>query len=158
MGVGEVRALGAGLAEAVAAVHAAGLVHRDLKPSNVLLTADGPRLIDFGIAFLPDASALTVGYIGTVAYSSPEHFDSKLMGAPSDVYALGATVYFAATGRGPHGQGTVHELIGRIVTGRVDLSGLPEDLLPLVRVCMLLDRTARPLPLQAGSVPCGIRR
>ena len=103
-----VRALAAGLAEALAAVHATGLVHRDLKPSNVLLASDGPRLIDFGISRAADTTTLTdTGQsIGSPGYLSPEQAVGHEVGPPGDIFSLGAVLAFAASGRGPFGIGS----------------------------------------------------
>ena len=97
-----VLALAAGLAEGLAAVHAAGIVHRDLKPSNVLLADDGPRIIDFGISRAVEATALTgTGVVfGSAAFMSPEQARGHRVGPPSDVFSLGAVLTFAATGQG----------------------------------------------------------
>src|ERR1700731_3701111 len=90
----------AGLVEALQAIHACGVVHRDLKPANVLLAADGPRVIDFGISRAADGTALTTtgSVLGSPPYMAPE----QAMGLPaepaSDVFALGATLAFAAAG------------------------------------------------------------
>ncbi|MBB2910759.1 serine/threonine protein kinase [Streptosporangium becharense] len=97
----EVRTLGARLAEALVAIHRAGLIHRDLKPSNILLADDGPRVIDFGISRAIEGTALTAtgGVIGSAGYMSPEQVAGNELTAASDVFALGAVVTFAATGR-----------------------------------------------------------
>src|SRR5579872_4362299 len=102
---GEVRALGAGLAEGLAAIHAAGLVHRDLKPGNVILAPDGPRIIDFGIARPALSSSLTTAgfVVGTVEYMSPEQARGEVAGPASDVFSLGMVLAFALTGRPPFG-------------------------------------------------------
>jgi len=104
--VASVLALAAGLAEGLAAVHAAGVVHRDLKPSNVLLAADGPRVIDFGISRAVDATDLTrTGMvIGSPAFMSPEQVEDSEVGPASDVFSLGSVLVFAATGEGRSGQ------------------------------------------------------
>ncbi|WP_244950245.1 serine/threonine-protein kinase [Streptomyces griseofuscus] len=111
-----VLALGARLAEALAAVHTAGLVHRDIKPGNVLLALDGPRLIDFGIARVGGATALTATdvVIGTPGYLAPEqaHARDEEVGPPSDVFALGCVLAYAATGRPPFGGGTATRSTG----------------------------------------------
>ena len=98
---GQVRALGAGLAEGLTAIHAHGLVHRDLKPGNVIMAGDGPRIIDFGIARAIGASTLTTAgsVVGTVAYMSPEQVRGDPVLPASDVFSLGSVLAFAATGR-----------------------------------------------------------
>jgi serine/threonine protein kinase len=95
------RALGAGLAEGLGAVHAAGLVHRDLKPTNVIMAKDGPRIIDFGIARAADATSLTSSgvLIGTFSFMSPEQVRGERLGPESDVFSLGGVLAYAATGR-----------------------------------------------------------
>jgi serine/threonine protein kinase len=102
-----VRALGAGLAEGLAAIHACGLGHRDLKPGNVILAPDGPRIIDFGIARAADATTgltSTGVVVGTFAYMPPEQLRGEVAGTASDVFALGGVLAFAATGRPPFGR------------------------------------------------------
>ena len=105
MSAQRVRELGAQLAEGLAAIHAAGLVHRDLKPGNVILAADGPRIIDFGIARPAQSTSLTTAgfVVGTIEYMSPEHARGEVAGPPSDVFSLGAVLAFALTGRPPFG-------------------------------------------------------
>ena len=99
--------LAAGLAEGLAAFHSAGVVHRDLKPSNVLLAEDGPRLIDFGISWSMEASAITrTGIVvGSPGFMSPEQAEGRPVGPSSDIFSLGAVLTFAATGEGPFGEG-----------------------------------------------------
>ncbi|GGP42972.1 protein kinase domain-containing protein [Streptomyces melanogenes] len=145
-----VRALGAALAEALTGIHAAGLVHRDLKPSNVLVTADGPRVIDFGIARAVHRQALTEtgAIIGTPGYLAPELIagDGPPATASADVFALGAVLAFAATGLGPFGTGTVAILLFRTVHEEPELSGVPRafGLRELVERCLDKDPEARP--------------
>jgi serine/threonine protein kinase len=113
-----VRALAAGLAEGLAEVHAVGLVHRDLKPSNVLLAADGPRVIDFGIARVAESSGLPAAnvMVGTPAFMSPEQATGDRVGPPSDVFSLGGVLVYASTGHGPFGsQNTLTEHLYRLV-------------------------------------------
>lgn len=119
-----VLALGAGLAEALEAIHEAGVVHRDLKPSNVLLATDGPRVIDFGISLASEASALTsTGMtIGTPGFMSPEQLTGQPVGPASDIFALGAVLAYTATGVGPFGTGTPHALHFRAVYEQPNLA------------------------------------
>ncbi|WP_046727409.1 protein kinase domain-containing protein [Streptomyces humi] len=144
-----VRLLAAALAEALAAIHAKGLVHRDLKPSNILLAPDGPRVIDFGIVRALEGTALTrTGVIvGSVGYVSPEQIrNGAHVGPASDVFSLGAVLAYAAGGREPFGEGQDSVVLLRILTGDVDLSAVPEDHLPLVESCLRDDPAARPAP------------
>ncbi|MDQ0762858.1 outer membrane protein assembly factor BamB family protein [Streptomyces canus] len=142
----EVFALGAGLAEALEAIHAADVVHRDLKPSNILLAADGPRVIDFGISVAGEASALTrTGtVVGTPGFMSPEQLTGKRVGPASDVFALGAVLAFTATGSGPFGTGSAHALSFRVVYEEPDLHQLPPVLRTLVASCLAKEPDRRP--------------
>ncbi|WP_223776866.1 serine/threonine-protein kinase [Streptomyces sp. 135] len=136
---GAVRALGAGLARALASVHAAQVLHRDLKPGNVLLTPKGPTLIDFGIAQAFDATALTAAgmVVGTPGFMSPEQIEGGNAVVPaSDVFTLGAVLCFAATGRGPFDDQELASVIFRIARGDADLSGVPDDLRDVVTDCL----------------------
>ncbi|MFC9280145.1 serine/threonine-protein kinase [Streptomyces collinus] len=135
---GPVTTLAAGLAEALEAIHAAGLVHRDLKPSNVLLAADGPRVIDFGISTATEASAITrTGVvIGTPGFMSPEQLTGEPVGPASDVFALGAVLAFTASGSGPFGTGSAQGLMYRIVHGDPDLDAVPGPIRALVGRCL----------------------
>ncbi|MEU9352286.1 PQQ-binding-like beta-propeller repeat protein [Streptomyces griseoloalbus] len=159
-----VHALAAGLAAALQEVHAAGLVHRDLKPSNVLLAADGPRVIDFGIARAVDASRMTQTgvVVGSPGYMSPEQAQGKDVGTAGDVFSLGAVLAFAATGRGAFGDGASSHaaLLYQIVHGEPDLTGVPQSLLGLVRACLLKDPAQRPAPAQIVSAlaPGGVEQ
>ncbi|MFI6359724.1 serine/threonine-protein kinase [Streptomyces sp. NPDC050743] len=140
-----VLALGAGLAEALEAIHGAGLVHRDLKPSNVLLSADGPRLIDFGISAVAGASVLTETgkMVGTPGFMSPEQVTGKAFGPASDVFSLGAVLAFAATGVGPFGTGSALVVNFRAVYQEPDLGGLPPGL-DVIGQCLAKDPGQRP--------------
>ncbi|MCI3226804.1 PQQ-binding-like beta-propeller repeat protein [Streptomyces sp. NP-1717] len=126
---GELAALGAALAEAIAAVHAAGLVHRDLKPSNIVVTRDGPMVIDFGIARTSAEESLTDSgeIVGSPGFIAPELLTGAGEPGPAvDVFALGALLAYAATGRPPFGTGAVHQVLYRTMHGRADLDGLEE--------------------------------
>ncbi|PAU50576.1 serine/threonine-protein kinase, partial [Streptomyces albireticuli] len=139
--------LGAGLAEGLAAIHKCGLVHRDLKPGNVILAADGPRIIDFGIARAVDASSLTATgtIIGTYSYMSPEQIRADRAGAASDVFSLGSVLAFAATGRGPFDAPTLIEVVQRILGEPPALDGVDDGALrELLLACLAKEPGARP--------------
>ena len=148
--VASVLALAAGLAEGLGAIHSAGVVHRDLKPSNVLLAADGPRVIDFGISRAVDATQMTrTGtVIGSPAFMSPEQVEGGAVGPASDVFSLGAVLVFAATGEGPFGHGAPTALLYRVVHGTPRLDRLPGPVRPLVERCLAKDPGQRPTAVQ----------
>ena len=131
---GSVRVLGAGVAEALGAIHAAGLIHRDLKPSNILLADDGPHVIDFGIVRAIDASGMT-GRSGTAGYMAPEVLLGRPLGPACDVFALGV-VLAVATGIRPFGEGASEAIAYRVVHEEPDLSGLDPPLRDLVAACL----------------------
>jgi Protein kinase domain len=142
-----VRWLAAGCAEALESIHSAGLVHRDLKPSNVLVSPDGPRVIDFGVARAAERIQLTVtrGAVGTPAYMAPEQArDTRQATTASDVFSLGATMLFAATGHAPYQGETVMDVLVRLATEPPDLSGLHGDLADIVVACLERDPRKRP--------------
>ncbi|MFI7410983.1 PQQ-binding-like beta-propeller repeat protein [Streptomyces sp. NPDC049627] len=145
-----VRALAAGLAAALQEVHAAGLIHRDLKPSNVLLAADGPRVIDFGIARAVDGNRMTQTgvVVGSPGYMPPEQALGQDVGPAGDVFSLGAVLAFAARGRNAFGEGAVSHaaLLYQVVHGEADLTDVPPSLLGLIRACLLKDPAQRPAP------------
>lgn len=148
-----VRVLGAGLAEALAAVHELGLVHRDVKPSNVLLTVDGPLLIDFGIARATDgtASLTSTGVsVGSPGYMAPEQILGKVASGAADVFSLGAVLAYAATGRPPFPGDSSAALLYKVVHEQPELgepdSGLRGELRAVVEACLSKDPTARPAP------------
>ncbi|MGW5068712.1 protein kinase domain-containing protein, partial [Streptomyces cyaneofuscatus] len=153
-----VRWLAAGIAEALQSIHGAGLVHRDLKPSNVLVVEDGPRVIDFGIASGVSNTRLTMTNVavGTPAYMSPEQArDSRSVTGASDIFSLGSTLVFAATGHAPYHGANPVETVFMLLREGPDLEGLPDDLRPLIESCMQMDATQRPSPadLQAQLAP-----
>ncbi|MDX3279429.1 serine/threonine-protein kinase [Streptomyces scabiei] len=143
----------AGVAEALSVIHGAGIVHRDLKPSNVLLAADGPRVIDFGIARAADATALTgTGVsVGTPAFMSPEQAAGKPVTPASDIFALGQVAAFAARGSGAYGDGPSHAVLYRIVHEEPDLSGLADELRFIER-CLAKDPADRPSPAEVVAL------
>ncbi|WP_328562045.1 serine/threonine-protein kinase [Streptomyces coelicoflavus] len=144
-----VRALGAGLGEALAAVHDLGLVHRDVKPSNVLLTLDGPLLIDFGIARATEgtASLTSTGVsIGSPGYMSPEQILGKGVTGAADVFSLGAVLAYATTGQPPFPGDSSAALLYKVVHEEPRLDGLDGELRDLVASCLAKDPAARPAP------------
>jgi predicted Ser/Thr protein kinase len=142
----ELARLASGLALALSAVHAAGVVHRDLKPGNVMIANGEPVVIDFGIAQVPDSTRLTQTgmFMGTPGYLAPEVIEGQPSGSASDVHSWGATVAFAATGRPPFGTGAFETIFYRIVNGQPDLAGFPAPLLSLVAQALSRDPAHRP--------------
>lgn len=147
--VDTVRALGAGVARALADLHRAGVLHRDLKPGNVMLSVDGPRLIDFGIARSNTATTMTATglMVGTPSFMSPEHVaGARRVTAASDVFCLGSLLCYAATGEDPFGDGPLAAVLYRISQAEADLSRVPDELRGTVAACLALDPEARPTP------------
>ncbi|MCO6007524.1 serine/threonine protein kinase [Actinoallomurus purpureus] len=143
---GPLARLAVGLAEALTAIHEAGVVHRDLKPNNVMMVEGAPMVIDFGIAHAVDSTRLTQTgmVVGTPGYLGPEIIDGKPPGPAVDVYGWAATVAFAATGRAPFGGGSLEAVLARILSGKPDLDGVPPALEPLLRAALARDPEARP--------------
>ncbi|HUZ38359.1 MAG TPA: serine/threonine-protein kinase, partial [Streptosporangiaceae bacterium] len=156
---GSVLALAAGLAEGLAEIHAAGVVHRDLKPSNVLLTADGPRVIDFGISRAADVSTLTrAGLVmGSPGFMSPEQAEGRPVGPASDIFSLGAVLVFAATGEGPFGAGPNAALVYRIVHSQPRIEHVPADIRPVAQRCLAKNPEDRPGAAQLLADLAGAR-
>nr|WP_062342173.1 serine/threonine-protein kinase [Herbidospora sakaeratensis] len=138
--------LARGLAEALAAIHDAGVVHRDLKPANVMLADGEPYLIDFGIASALDLVSVTDtgAVVGTPGYLAPEVLEGREAGPPADVFAFATTLAFAATGRPIYGQGPAPAVAYRIVHHDPDLTGVPSWLVPILRDALATDPAARP--------------
>src|SRR5580704_5451287 len=138
----------AGVAEALQAIHAAGVVHRDLKPSNVLLAPDGPRVIDFGIARALEATALTRSgmMVGSPQFMAPEQIRDQPVTPAIDVFALGSLAAYAAQGRSPFGEGHSAAVSYRVLHEPPDLDGCPPQLRTLIGRCLRKDPAARPAP------------
>ncbi|WP_424921637.1 serine/threonine protein kinase [Streptomyces sp. wa1] len=144
-------------AQALAAIHAAGVVHRDLKPGNVLLGPAGPCVIDFGIARAADATQLTRsgGLIGTPQFMSPEHALGDSVGPASDVFSLGLIAALAATGRHPYGSGgaiTVAAQIANTSHRPPQLDDYPDPLRPLLERCLTADPLERIAPAELAQL------
>ncbi|TDC25840.1 serine/threonine protein kinase, partial [Streptomyces sp. 8K308] len=141
------RVLGLGVTEALEAIHGSGVVHRDLKPSNVLLGADGPRVIDFGISVVTDSSRLTgTGVIvGTAGFMAPEQLTGREVGPACDVFSLGVLLAFVASGSPPFGEGGPQAVNFRTVYEEPDLAGVPEPLRSaIVEPCLAKEPRERP--------------
>ncbi|MBO2451186.1 serine/threonine protein kinase [Actinomadura barringtoniae] len=142
-----VRWLAAGCAEALESIHRTGLLHRDLKPSNVLVSADGLRVIDFGVARAAERSTLTATRqaVGTPAYMAPEQArNARKTVQASDIFSLGSTLLYAATGHPPYKGDSVTEILTRLATEPPDLTDLPEALHEVVTHCLARDPADRP--------------
>lgn len=149
MSPAQLRRLTAGLAEALRDIHRAGVVHRDLKPGNVLLTDNGPKVIDFGISRPVDSDLRTETgkLIGSPPFMAPEQFQRpREVGPAADVFALGSLLVHAATGRGPFDSDSPYIVAYQVVHDEADLVGLPADLAPLVGRCLAKDPQKRPTP------------
>ncbi|MFF5496468.1 serine/threonine-protein kinase [Streptomyces aquilus] len=149
MSPGQLRRLMAGLAEALRDIHRVGVVHRDLKPSNVLLAEDGPKVIDFGISRPKDSELRTETgkLIGTPPFMAPEQFRRpREVGPAADIFALGSVMVHAATGRGPFDSDSPYVVAYQVVHDEPDLTGVPENLAPLVLRCLAKDPEDRPTP------------
>ena len=138
--------LAAGLAEALQAVHACGLVHRDLKPANVLLAPDGPHVIDFGISRALNGTTLTAKgmVVGTPGFMSPEQAGGAQVGPASDVFSLGCVLAYAAAGIQPFGEGSAPAVLYRVVSGQPNLASIPSGLREIVAACLAKNPADRP--------------
>ncbi|WP_079176977.1 protein kinase [Streptomyces sp. MUSC 14] len=148
-----VRALGAALCSALGQLHRSDVVHRDLKPSNILLTAYGPKVIDFGIARAIGDERLTRAgaAVGTPAFMSPEQATGQEHDAAGDVFALAGVLVYAATGRGPFGNGQAADLLYRVRYADADLTGVPVALAPVLAQCLAKDPGQRPTTAQLAA-------
>jgi WD40 repeat protein len=138
----------AGVAEALQSVHDTGVVHRDLKPSNVILTAEGPKVIDFGIARAADVTSVTgAGVVpGTPAYMAPEYIRGDRATPETDIFALGVIASYAATGRSAFGGGSGDVVMHRILAQEPDLSDCPEAVRAIASACLRKEPNQRPTP------------
>jgi len=141
----ELHRLAVGTLTALIAIHNANVVHRDFKPSNVLLSADGPRVIDFGIARALDSTmSMTSGVVGTPAYMAPEQLSGQQVSPAVDVFAWAATMVFAATGIPPFGQDSIPVMMNRILTADPVIGGIQSPLRELVWYSLYKDPAQRP--------------
>ncbi len=155
----ELHALATGLADALIAVHAAGVLHRDVSPANVVLGADGPVLVDFGIARFAGATTLTMTgtVMGTAGWVAPELLRDDDVSAAADLWSLGAVLAYAATGRPPADGSRAEVVLRKVLDGDLDLRGLPPWLEGSVRRCLDPDPARRPsaTELRAELAPGG---
>jgi Protein kinase domain len=151
--VDSARELGAGVAEALGAIHAAGLIHRDLKPSNILMAEDGPHVIDFGVARAIDASGVT-GRSGTAGFMAPEVLLGDPLSSACDVFALGMVLAYAVGVR-PFGVGLPEAIAHRVIYEEPDLGGLDPQIRDVVAACLAKDPSGRPTPAKILALLAG---
>jgi Protein kinase domain len=145
LGAEMLHGLAVGLAEALTVIHVAGVVHRDLKPANVILAADGPKVIDFGIAQVLDSVPLTRAgtAIGSAGFMAPEQIEGHA-GQAADIFAWGVTVAYAASGQPPFGTGSTEAIIYRMKNGEPSLAAVPRSLRPVVKAALAVEPERRP--------------
>lgn len=145
--------LAAGVAEALAQIHEAGIAHRDLKPANIVLSPEGPRVLDFGVARAVDQTALTRtgSVMGSPGWISPDHYQGKPASTADDIFAWGALVTYAATGRPPFGSGDPAAIAHRVISGEPDTEGFTGPLADLARQALQKEGAQRPTALQLVS-------
>ncbi|GAB3152924.1 serine/threonine-protein kinase [Micromonospora sonneratiae] len=158
--VASVRPLVTAVALSLQAIHAADVVHRDLTPRNVMLAADGPRVIDFGIARAVDTTHVTISHtpVGTPAFMAPEQANGERVTPAADVFSLGAVAYFAATGRSAFGDGNYLSVLRRVADAKADLTGCPPELRPLIEACLVRNPADRPSTAQIVAAWGGVPR
>ncbi|MEU8707509.1 serine/threonine-protein kinase [Streptomyces sp. NPDC048565] len=143
----ELRRLAIGLAEALRDIHRVDVVHRDLKPSNVVLSPEGPRVIDFGISRAADQQTLTMTgrVIGTPPFMSPEQLQApRGVGPRSDVFSLGTLLVYSATGHGPFDADSPYMTAYQVVHEEPSLEAVPEALRAVVESCLDKEPEKRP--------------
>lgn len=147
LGGAELRKLAIGLAEALRDIHRVGVVHRDLKPSNVVLSPEGPRVIDFGISRAVDQQTLTMTgrVIGTPPFMSPEQLQApRGVGPRSDVFSLGTLLVYSATGHGPFDADSPYMTAYQVVHEEPSLGAVPTALREVVEACLDKEPEGRP--------------
>ncbi|MEY9213733.1 serine/threonine protein kinase [Thermobifida halotolerans] len=149
--------LAVGTLTALAAIHQAGIVHRDFKPGNVLMAPGGPRVIDFGIARALEGTAILTSRIaGTPAYMAPEQITGGPLGPAVDLFAWGATIVYAANGRGPFGHDSLKAVVNRVVNDDPDLGELNGPLREIAERCLDKDASRRPTAAEALMLVLGV--